>query len=300
MHIPVLQKEIIKYFDPKPNDNFVDCTFGQGGHTKLLLEKNRPQGKVLAIEADSQLYENFQEQGFSPRDRELESRLTLINDSYVYLNRIIQENGFTNIKGLLIDLGISSWHFEESGRGFSFQRNEFLDMRYSVKENSLTAYELLSYWSTEDIERILKEFGEEQFAHKIASNIVKTRKIKPIKTTFDLVKIIKESVPAWYNRRRINSATKTFQAIRIAVNGEIDNLKKVLSQTIDAVNQEGLIAIISFHSLEDREVKKFFKESERLKLVNVLTKKPVIPQAEEIKNNPRSRSAKLRIVKKVI
>ena len=300
MHIPVLQKEIIKYFDPQPDDNFIDCTFGQGGHSRLLLRKNKPQGRVLAIEADSQLYQKFQEQGFLAQDKELENRLILVNDSYTHLSKIIRDNEFVNIKGLLIDLGLSSWHLEESGRGFTFRKDEFLDMRYDVKNNPLTAYELLSYWPLEEIEHVLKDFGEEQFARRIAQNIVKARKIKPIRTTLDLAKIIKESVPAWYGRRKINPATKTFQAIRIAVNGEIENLKKVLDQTIDVINIGGVVAIISFHSLEDREVKNFFKEAKRLKLVKILTKKPVVPQIEEIKINPRSRSAKLRIAKKII
>ena len=300
MHIPVLQKEILQYLDPQPNENFIDCTFGEGGHSKLLLKANQPQGRVLAIEADPQLYKKFQQNGFAGQEKELEQRLILVNDSYINLDKIVKANGFSDIKGLLVDLGLSSWHFEESDRGFTFRKDEFLDMRYDIQNNPLTAYELLSYWSEEEIENVLKKFGEERFARKIAQNIVIDRKKKPIRTTFDLVKIIKESVPAWYAHRRIHPATKTFQAIRIAVNREIDNLKKILNQSIDVIDKEGIVAIISFHSLEDKEVKKFFKEVERLKLVEIISKKPILPQPKEIKLNPRSRSAKLRVVKKII
>lgn len=275
MHIPVLQKEVLQYLDPKPNENFIDATIDGGGHTAAILEKIKPNGKVLGIEIDPEIYQKL-------KSRNLD-RLVLTNDSYVNLKSILEKNNFRPVNGILFDLGMSSWHLEESGRGFTFMKDEPLDMRYSL-ENNLTAEKIINNYSQEEIEKILKEYGEERFARRIAKRIIKER---PIKTTLRLVEIIKRVVPG---RTKINPATRTFQALRIAVNDELNNLRKVLPQTIEVLAPGGKIVIISFHSLEDRIVKNFFKSSN----LNILTKKPVRPSEEEIKINPRSRSAKLR------
>jgi len=286
MHVAVLQKEVIQYLDPKSNENFIDGTVGQGGHAKDILKENGPQGKILGIELDEELYRQLQ--------LEKIERLLLINDSFVNLKKIVREAQFNKISGLLLDLGFSSWHLEESKKGFSFLRDEPLDMRYSVEQQDLTACQIVNYWPSRNIEVILKNYGEERFARRIARHIIESRKQKPIKTTFQLVEVIKRSVPRWYHHQRIHFATRTFQALRIAVNNELDNLEKLLPQSLKVLEKGGRIVIISFHSLEDRIVKNFFREKKKEGRLEILTKKPIGPSPGEVKVNPRSRSAKLR------
>lgn len=293
MHIPVLEKEVIYYLDPKPNENFIDCTIGEGGHAAQILEKTAPEGKLLGIDWDEEQIKNCRLNLWH-----LKNRLILVCDSYSNLKRIVQETKFENISGILLDLGMSSWHIEISGRGFSFRKNEPLDMRYSEK-TKLTAQEILNSWAKENLEKILQMYGEEKFAKKIVREIVEERKNRKIENTFQLVEIIRRATPKWYHRQKIHFATKTFQALRIAVNNELKNLKKVLPQALDVLESEGRIVIISFHSLEDRIVKKFLKVKEREGKLKILTKKPISPSFEEIKNNPRSKSAKLRASKKL-
>jgi 16S rRNA (cytosine1402-N4)-methyltransferase len=298
MHIPVLQKEIIQYLNPRPNENFIDATFGEGGHSAVLLDRNKPNGKVLGIEIDPDLYKKATAE-ISKSEFQTTDRLILVNDSYTNLEKIVEEHDFRPVNGILFDLGISSWHLEESRRGFSFKRDEPLDMRYNPTSCPLTAFEIVNYWSPEEIERVLKEFGEEQFARRIAERIGEKRKIKTIRTTLDLVEVIKESVPSWYKNKRIHFATKTFQALRIAVNNELENLKVGLLAATKVLDYKGKIAVISFHSLEDRIVKNFFKQKEQKNSLEIITKKPIGPSDEEIKSNPRSRSAKLRVAQKI-
>ena len=288
MHIPVLQKEVLEILDPKANENFIDCTVGGAGHAKGILEKNKPNGKVLGIDNDNQQIENSEKYLSDFKERAL-----LVNDSYANLKEIIDKNNFHPVSGILLDLGMSSWHLENSKRGFSFLKDEPLDMRYDDK-SYLTAQEIVNSQSRQEIENILKEYGEERFAEKIAKIIIEARKRTIIKTSGQLAEIIKKAVPLKYQRGRIHCATKTFQALRIAVNDELNNLKKVLSQAVEIAESKGRIAIISFHSLEDRLVKNFFREEAKKGAIQILTKKPIIASFEEIKLNPRSRSAKLR------
>lgn len=289
MHIPVLKNEVIEFLEPKANQNFIDATIGEGGHTLAILERNGPKGKVLGIEWDPKLYNQLKEKCSK---WQIEQRLILVNDSYSNLKEIVERENFNNVQGILFDLGLSSWHLEESKRGFSFLRDEPLDMRYNLK-SSLTAEKILNNWPENKIEEILREYGEERFAKRITKKIVKNRKMKPIETTLQLVEIIKKAVPKNYEKGRIHPATRTFQALRIAVNEELNNLRKVLPQALEVLEKGGKLAIISFHSLEDRIVKNFFREN-----LKILTKKPVRPSLEEIKSNPRARSAKLRVGEK--
>jgi len=173
-------------------------------------------------------------------------------------------------------------------------------MRYDPNNNPLTAFEIVNAWPEEELERILKQYGEERFAKNIAKKIVRQREIKPIRTTFDLLEATWKALPPWFKKKKLHPATKTFQAIRTAVNSEIENLKIVLVQAVDVLAKDGRLAIISFHSLEDREVKRFFKRGQEINILKVLTKKPIVPTEEEIKINIRSRSAKLRVVQKII
>jgi 16S rRNA (cytosine1402-N4)-methyltransferase len=283
MHIPVLQKEVIEYLDPKPNENFIDCTVGEAGHSLAILENNGPKGKVLGIDLDKN--QILKLKGIE--------RLILANDNFNNLKEIVKKEKFNSVSGILFDLGMSSGHLEESGRGFSFLKKEPLDMRYDL-ENPLTAEKILNYWSESEMERILKEFGEERFSSQIAREIVEQRKVRPIKNTVQLIEILKKAIPYKYQHQRIHFATRTFQALRISVNNELNNLKQVLPRAAEILKPGGRLLIISFHSLEDRIVKNFFKERSAVGELKILTKKPIGPGQQEIKINPRSRSAKLR------
>ena len=287
MHIPVLQKEVLQYLDPQPNENFIDCTVGEGGHTLAILEKTVPKGKILGIDLYVRAHLKH-----SPR-------LVLIQDNFANLKEIAQKNRFNKVDGILMDLGMSSWHLEESGRGFSFQKKEPLDMRYDA-QNQLTAEKIVNFWSKFEIEKILREYGEEQFAGSIAERIVEQRKARPIVNTSQLVQIIEQTIP----RRGKHPATRTFQALRIAVNDELSNLEKVLPQALEILEKNGRLAVISFHSLEDRIVKNFFSahggsaSGGKNPSLKILTKKPITPSNNEIKINSRARSAKLRAAQK--
>ncbi len=288
IHKPVLQKEVIQHLDPKPNENFIDATLGQAGHAKSILMKNAPQGKVLGIERDIVLYQQI---GELPR-------LIAVNDSYVNIKEIVKRHNFKPLKGILADLGLSSWHLDESDRGFSFHRDEPLDMRYKAEGNNLTAAEIVNKWPGKKIEEILKAYGQEKFGGEIAEKIIKEREKEAIKSTFQLVTLIKKAVPEGY-RKKGHPARKTFQALRIAVNDELRNLGIFLPKALEILEKEGKLLIISFHSLEDKITKNFFKENQKKGLLKIINKKPIIPSSEEVGINPRSRSAKLRIIEKI-
>jgi len=288
-----MKEEIIRFFNPQPGEDFVDCTVGLGGHAMAILERNKPDGRVLGIDFDSTILENLKRK-ISGTD--LERRLILVCDNFANLETIAKNHGFTGVSGVLFDLGLSSWHLEASGRGFSFWRDEPLDMRYSPQKSDLTAEIIVNTWSLRDIEYVLRVYGEERFAHRIAREIVNSR---PLRTTVDLVMAIERATPAWYHRRKTHFATKTFQALRIAVNNELENLEKALPQALGILRSGGKLAVIAFHSLEDRIVKNFLKAKAKDGAVKILTKKPVRPSKEEIAQNPRARSAKLRAAVKV-
>jgi len=277
-HIPVLKKEVLEILNPKPNENFIDATIGEGGYTIEILKRNQPNGKVLGIDRDPAQIENCK-----LKIKEFKDRLVLVNDSYLNLKEIVKRNNFGPVCGILFDLGMSLWHVKESKRGFTFQEDEPLDMRYDTQGNNLTAEKIINEYSQEEIEHILREYGEEWFAKRLAKVIIKER---PIKTTFKLLEVIRKA--------RIYSPDRIFQAFRIAVNGELNNIRNTLPQIRDILAPGGKIVIISFHSLEDRIVKFFFKEEAKKNLLKVLTKKPIRPSKEEIKTNPCSRSAMLR------
>jgi len=288
-----MKEEIIRFLDPQPGEDFVDCTVGLGGHAMAILERNKPNGRVLGIDFDSAILENLKHKIGGTN---LERRLILVCDNFANLETIAKNHGFIGVSGVLFDLGLSSWHLEASGRGFSFWRDEPLDMRYNPQKGDLTAEAILNTWSLKDIEYVLRVYGEERFARRIAKEIVNSR---PLRTTVDLVMAVERATPAWYHRRKIHFATKTFQALRIAVNGELENLEKALPQALSILRNGGKLAVIAFHSLEDRIVKDFLRAKAKEGAVKILTKKPVRPSKEEIVENPRARSAKLRVALKV-
>jgi len=292
MHIPVLLKEVIEYLNPTSNENFIDATIGEGGHTKAILEKNGPAGKVLGIEVDPILYQKVKQ-----RIKNTE-RLILVNDSYVNIEKIVKEKQFQPVNGILFDLGMCSWQIDESKKGFSYLKDEPLDMRFSP-ESTLTAAEIVNFWEVDDLERILKDYGEEKYAKRIALAIKETRRKKRIVGTQELVEILKKALPKNYDNYRLHPAVRTFQALRIAVNNELENLKMGLTLAFKILAPQGKIVVISFHSLEDRIVKIFFRDNAKQNTLKVLTKKPITSSQEEIKNNIRSHSAKLRAAIKI-
>lgn len=283
-HLPVLLRDTINLLVLKPGSRNIDCTFGDGGHSRAILQ-SAPDVQVLGIDTDA---ENISR---AKKQKEFE-KVILVNDNFRNLKKIALENNFTSVDGILIDLGWSSTQFESRGRGFSFLRDEPLDMRLGAGE--LTAEEILNKWSESEIGEILREYGEERNWKKIAKAIVGYRQEKKIATTVQLVEII--SVLRLGRHGKIHPATKIFQALRIAVNDELNALKEVLPQAVDILSSGGRLAVISFHSLEDRIVKRFFQNSKSLKII---TKKPIVVDRAEILANPRSRSAKLRVAEKI-
>jgi len=293
MHIAVLLKEVIKYLDPKPGENFIDCTSGTGKHSLAILEKNNP-GKVLAIDWDIKSLQVL-ESRIQNLESRIKNRLILVNGNFKNLKQIVKKYNFYPVNGILFDLGLSSWQIEESGRGFSFQRDEPLEMTFNRQD--LTAADIINTWPKEKLTEIFKKYGEEKYSKRIAEKITKERRIKPIKTTLELREIIEKATPLKKTGRRgkINRVlARIFQALRIAVNDELENLKQGLEQGLKILEPDGRLIVISFHSLEDRIVKNFLKKKAQNNFLKILTKKPVIATEKEVRENPRSRSAKLR------
>jgi len=298
-HVPVLLQEALDSLQLKPNQNVVDCTLGDAGHSEAMLEKIAPKGKLLGIDLDTEAV--LRAKRFLYR---FEDRAVIARNNFINLKKIIDENNFGPVNAILMDLGWSSPQFAERGRGFSFQTDEPLDMRYSTTEKE-TAADIVNNGGEQELANIFKNFGEEQLSKEIAKAIVDFRKNKKIEKTGELTEIILQvyrtklrtdkEIP-WIGG--LHPATKVFQALRMEVNHELDNLKAALPQAIEILASGGRLAVITFHSLEDRIVKHFFKsiEGKQIKLVN---KKPINATAEEISVNPRSRSAKLRVVEKL-
>lgn len=298
-HKTVLVQEAINGLEIKDKDIFVDGTLGGGGHSEEVAKRfSKSEGSsvvMIAIDLDTDALSRA-----SARLANFKQDVHYVNDSFRNIKKIVQDLKLKSVNKILLDIGLSSNQFEDSGRGFSFQKNEPLIMSFKkdLTEKDLTAKEIVNTWEAENIATILKNYGEEQFAWKIAKAIVATREVKPIETTFDLVEIIQTATPKWYHHKKIHPATKTFQALRITVNDEILALKEGIRDGYELLASGGRLAVISFHSLEDRQVKQFFKEKEKTDDAKLVTKKPITPTKEEIGENPRSRSAKLRIIEK--
>lgn len=286
MHVPVLTKEVSSYLAVEPDKNFIDCTLGEGGHARKILEKG---GRVLGLDWDKEMIERARKR----LEPDFGKRLILVNKNFVHLKEVVKREGFGPVAGVLFDLGMSRVHIEESGRGFTFKRREPLLMKYREEGKGLTAYEIVNRWPEKKIEEVLRKYGEEKYAEDIAEEIGNSRNKKRITYTTELADIVKKVKP---EKGRIHPATKTFQALRIAVNHELQNLKEALPQAADVMEKEGRLVVISFHSLEDKIVKNFLKQEKRLK---VLTKSPVRADKKEVNKNPSSRSARLRAAEKI-
>lgn len=274
MHKSVLLHESIDALNLSSKKVFVDATYGGGGHTKEVLKKF-PKIKAITIDRDSETGAD-------------------ITGSFADIDKLLNT---TRPDAILLDLGISSDQLETSGRGFSFQKDEPLDMR--MGKTGLTAADILNSFDEDALELILRGFGEEKYSYRIAKEIVRSRELRPFRTTGDLVQAIESVVPMGYKRGRINPATRTFQALRIAVNEELTALESGLQNGFEILNKNGRFAVISFHSLEDRLVKNFFREKAKSGEGKLINKKPIVPSEEEIMDNPRARSAKLRILEKI-
>lgn len=287
VHYSVMQNEVLENLVPnKKNAVMVDCTLGEGGHSNLFLGKY-PDLKVIGLDRDSSIIEKAK------------NRLSVYGDRFTAVNTWF-DDFWKDYKGekvdlVLFDLGISIFHYEESQRGFSFRKAEKLDMRLDQTSSFDAAY-IVNNYEENALADLIYTFGEERYSRRIAKAICEYRRTKSIEYSDELADIIYKAVPFEYRRLRNHPATKTFQALRIEVNGELDRISTALDNAIDALNPGGRLAVITFHSLEDRPVKWFFKNNQDR--VNILTKHPIVPTEEECAANPPSRSAKLRLVEK--
>ena len=285
IHTPVLLEETIRFLAPVAGGIYIDGTLGLGGHAEKILQTCEPSGRVIGFEWDASALELARK-----RLAPFGERFYALNRNYSEIMAGLTEKGIDKVDGLLLDLGVSSLQFDSGERGFSYQTNGPLDMRMD-KRGDTTAEAIINNFRKEELADIFYYYGEERQARRIAAHIVTERNRTRITTTSQLARIVAGAVPRKFQPSKIHVATKVFQALRIAVNKELDNLAEVLDSVTTILKPGGRVCIISFHSLEDRLVKRKFKESPEL---HVLTKKPVIPGAEEIKVNPRARSAKLR------
>jgi 16S rRNA (cytosine1402-N4)-methyltransferase len=292
-HYPVMHKEVIELLDIKNKKIIVDCTVGVGSHAAKFLEVAKEDVLFIGIDKDEESLKVC-----SQRLKSFEKKAILIKDNFSNLDTILKK---LNLKGsdcFFFDLGISTYQLNNPERGFSFLREGPLDMRMD-KNSFISAYDLINNLSENELVMIFKKFGEERYAKRIASMIVKKREKSPIFTTVGLAQIVLQAVPYRKGGHRIHPATRIFQALRIAVNRELENLKIGLNKAISLLNPKGRIGVISFHSLEDRIVKNIFKEFSNRGIVEILTKKPLTPSSQEREENISSRSAKLRVVQKI-
>ena len=292
MHVPVLLKETIEWLNPRSNENFVDCTLGEAGHAAEILKRTGPRGRLLGIDQDARQIAHSQ-----AKLKEFGERAILAHDNFVNLQKIVEKKKFGNIKGVLVDLGISSWHIEESQKGFSFLKEEQLDMRLDENQK-LTAREIVNAWPEERLAQALKDLGQERWSQRIARQIVRTRKVRAIETTAQLAQIVSRACPPNYERGRIHPATRTFLTLRVLVNDELLRLESLLPQALQVLQKEGRLVVISFNSAEDRLVKNFCRDQAKSGQLKILTPHPVVAEPSEREANPRSRSAKLRVAAK--
>lgn len=283
-HIPVLLKEVVEYLKPQKGKKIIDATLGMGGHTKAFLEKG---AEVLSLEWDEEVLAKTKEHLTCP-----DASWKAVLANFANIDKVARKNSFDPVDGILFDLGISTWHYKSAQRGFSYS-DQSLDMRLSAK-NKMTGEKIINTASSDDLEEIFTKFVQQRSAAKITEQIIKNR---PIKTAIQLEEIIKKTIGQ--KNRKTNPATKVFLALRIAVNSEFDNLVLGLSKGINLLKKDGRMAVISFHSGEDRIVKLYFKKLAVSRKINILTKKAVRPGNTERRDNPSSRSSLLRVIEKI-
>ncbi len=303
-HTPVLLQEVISEAGLKPQSVFVDCNLGDGGHTQAVIEHMHGQVSVVGIDLDQDALDRASEHIFSSKavlkSGFKKEQLFFFRKNFRHLQELYASTGLDKAQAVLFDLGISSYELQESGRGFSFLKDEPLSMTFGTTEDhAFTAADIINSWDEENIRTIIEGYGEERFALRIARAIVEERETKPILTTSALAALVKQAVPSFARFGRIHPATKTFQALRIAVNDELRSIEDALPQAFDILKNGGRLLIISYHSLEDRIAKRFCRRLVAEGKAKDLAKKPITPCNEELEQNPRSRSAKLRIIEKI-
>ncbi len=295
-HVPVLLQSSVDALAIAPGHVVIDGTLGTGGHSAEILKRFGSSITLIAIDKDAESIARAKTV-LAP----LGGTVRVINDSFAHIETILRTEHIPAVNGMLLDLGWNTDQLSE-GRGFSFQNDEPLDMNYHAydgrPEGQFTAADVVNNWSEESIANVLYAYGEERYARRIAKVIVERRAIAPIMTTHTLVDVIRQAVPAAYRHGRLHPATRSFQALRIVVNDELGELKKALVAAVAALAPGGRLAVITFHSLEDRIVKQTFRDMAHEDVVSLITKKPVVASPEELSINPRARSAKLRTVEK--
>lgn len=306
MHQPVLLNETISYLITDPHGTYVDGTLGGGGHLRALLNGLAADARVLALDKDRDVLEQTR------TEFEDDPRVQFLHQDFRYLNEALAIAGVSTIDGIMLDLGVSSFQLDRRERGFSFHEEAPLDMRMN-RSQELSAWDIVNNYAKEELIRMFFEYGEEKYARSIASRIVRERQDKPIDSTLELAEIIKMSVPAHYRRDK-HPARKTFQALRIAVNDELGAIEEVLPQAVESLSAGGRLCVITFHSLEDRIVKRFIQYEAKECIcppglpictcdhqarLDIITRKPKEPTPEECQQNPRSRSAKLRVAARI-
>lgn len=307
-HVTVLRDEAVDGLNIRPGGIYVDCTLGGAGHSSLIASRLTEGGRLIAIDQDDWAHDNARERLAPYMDK-----VTLVKSNFRHLKEIVKDLGLTGVDGVLFDLGVSSPQLDEGERGFSYNADAPLDMRMD-QQAPLSAYDIVNEWDEEEIAKIIWLYGEEKFSRRIARQIVQRRKKQPIRTTGELVELIKEGIPAAARRTGGHPAKRTFQAIRIAVNDELDAFKEAVADAIDILNPGGRVSVITFHSLEDRICKQVYQDYSKgctcppsfpictcgnEAIVKVITRKPILPSEEELAANPRARSAKLRVAEKV-
>ncbi|MBA4494255.1 16S rRNA (cytosine(1402)-N(4))-methyltransferase RsmH [Paenactinomyces guangxiensis] len=308
IHETVLREEAADALHIKPDGVYLDCTLGGAGHSRYIAERLSKAGTLIGLDQDQTALDHAKE-----RLKDLDCNLYLIKANFRKVKQVVEELGFQKVDGILFDLGVSSPQLDHGERGFSYHQDAPLDMRMDV-DQELSAYEIINHWPEEELARILFEYGEEKFSRRIAKEIVKQREEEPITTTLQLVEVIKHAIPAPARRTGPHPARRSFQAIRIAVNDELNAFRCALEQSVEILQPQGRISVITFHSLEDRICKKFFQEQaqecicpphfpvctcQHKATLRVITKKPILPTDREIERNQRARSAKLRVAEKI-
>ena len=292
VHEPVLREEVLRLLSPRPGGVVIDATLGAGGHAREILKRIGARGRLIGIDQDHEALERAKEylKAFPQAE--------IIHKNFFQMEEILSSLNLKAVDAVLLDVGLSTEQLEEARRGFSFLKDGPLDMRMDL-EGPVRARDLINDLSQGELEKIFRNYGEERFAGRIARAIVRQRESRPVGTTAELVEIIQKAVPRRFHFGKLHPATRVFQALRIAVNRELEALGSALPQALQVLGPGGRLAVISFHSLEDRIVKHKFREWAGAQQVKILTPKPMGPTAEEIERNPRSRSAKLRAIEKL-
>ena len=294
-HTPVMLQEILDYLNLSPGNIIVDATIGTAGHSKAMLERILPGGRLIGIDRDEESLSVARQ-----RLREFSSSCEFVHGNFADIDTILNNLNIKKIGGVIFDLGISSFQLEDPHRGFSFQNEGPLDMRLD-RASYISAYDLVNNLNEEEISTLLRDFGQERWHNRIAHLLVQERERQPISTTLQLADIVVKAMPSRYRHRyyRIHPATRTFQAVRIAVNRELETLENAIDKAITLLDKGARICVISFHSLEDRVVKWGFRKAASQDLIEIITPKPLTPKQTEIDSNPSSRSSKLRVAQRL-